>query len=86
MSRNGTSAIYESTYYLGIVYVKLATEQKLHGVSTYLPNLEALCLKHVWNTLSATKISSPRLRPLAFRWSEIHSYESSQFIRILPKT
>ena len=47
MSRNGTSAIYESTYYLGIVYVKLTTEQKLHGVSTYLPNPEALCLEHV---------------------------------------
>ena len=28
MSRNSTSAIYESTYYLGIVYAKLATDQK----------------------------------------------------------
>ena len=31
MSKNGTSAIYKSTYYLGIVYVKLAT--KLHRTS-----------------------------------------------------
>jgi hypothetical protein len=29
MSRNGTSAIYESTYYLGIVYAKLATNWKV---------------------------------------------------------
>ena len=28
MSRNGTSAIYESTHYLVIVYMKLATDQK----------------------------------------------------------
>ena len=28
MSRNGTSAIYKSTYYLGIVYMKLATNWK----------------------------------------------------------
>jgi hypothetical protein len=28
MSRNSTSAIYESTYYLGIVYMKLATNWK----------------------------------------------------------
>ena len=63
MSRNGTSAIYKSTYYLGIVYVKLATNQKLHVVSTYLPNLEALCLECIWNTHSATMISSPRPRP-----------------------
>ena len=48
MSGNSTSAIYDSTYYLGIVYVKLATEQKLHGVSTYLPNLEVLCLEHLF--------------------------------------
>jgi hypothetical protein len=34
MSINGTSAIYESTYYLGIVYTKLVAKQKLHGVST----------------------------------------------------
>jgi hypothetical protein len=34
MSRNGTSAIHESTYYLGIVYAKLATEWKLWGVLT----------------------------------------------------
>ena len=63
MSRNGTPAIYEFTYYLGIVYVKLATKQKLHGVSTYLPNLEVLCLEHIWNTHLATMISNPRLRP-----------------------
>jgi hypothetical protein len=61
MSRNDTSAIYKSTYYLGIVFTKLATD---HGVSTYLPILEALCLEHVWNTRSATTISSPRPRPL----------------------
>ena len=64
MSRNGTSSIYESTCYLGIIYAKLATKRKLRGVSTYLPNTEALCLEHVWNTCSATTISSLRLRPL----------------------
>jgi hypothetical protein len=64
MSRNGTSAIHESTYYLGIVYAELATKWELHRVSTYLPNLEALCLECVWNTHSATMISSSRLRPL----------------------
>ena len=63
MSRNGTSAIYESTYYLGIVYAKLATKWKLRGVSTYLPILEVLCLECVQSTHSATTISSPRLRP-----------------------
>jgi hypothetical protein len=63
MSRNGTSAIYKSTYYLGIVYAKLATNQKLHGVSTYLPILKALCLEHIWKTCSATTISNRRLRP-----------------------
>jgi len=64
MSRNSTSAIYESTDYLGIVQVKLATKWKLHRVSTYLPDLEALCLERVWNTCSATIIPSPRPRPL----------------------
>ena len=64
MSRNGTSAIYESTYYLEIVHVKLATNRKLHRVSTYLPNPELLCLEHIQNTHSATMISSLRLRPL----------------------
>jgi hypothetical protein len=63
MFRNDTSAIYKYTYYLGIVYMKLATNQKLRRVSTYLPVLEALCLEHVWNTCLATMISSPRLRP-----------------------
>ena len=63
MSRNGTSAIYKSTYYLGIVHVKLATNRKLRGVLTYLPNLEVLCLEHIWNTRSVTTISSLRLRP-----------------------
>jgi hypothetical protein len=63
MSRNSTSAIYKSTYYLGIVHVKLATNQKFRGVSIYLPNPEALCLEHIQNTHSATAISSPRLRP-----------------------
>ena len=52
MSRNSTSAIYKSTYYLGIVHVKLATNWKLHRVLTYLPNPEALCLEHIWNTCS----------------------------------
>jgi hypothetical protein len=61
MSRNGTSAIYKPTYYLGIVYAKLATSRSFVGVSTYHPNLEVLCLERVWNTRSATKISS--LRP-----------------------
>ena len=28
-------------------YVNLAIKWKLHGVSTYLPNLEVLCLEHV---------------------------------------
>jgi hypothetical protein len=64
MSGNSTSAIYQSTYYLGIVYVKLATERKLCGVSTYLLNPEVLCLECIWNTHSATTISSPRPRPL----------------------
>ena len=63
MSINGTSAIYESTDYLRIVQAKLATEWKLCGVSTYLPDLEALCLEHIWNTRSATMIPSLRLRP-----------------------
>ena len=63
MSRNSTSAIYKSTYYLGIVHAKLATNWKLRRVLTYLPNPEALCLEHIWNTCSATMISSPRLRP-----------------------
>ena len=58
-----TSVIYKFKNYLGIVYVKLATKQKLCGVSTYLPKLEALCLEHIWNTHSATTISNPRLRP-----------------------
>ena len=64
MSRNGTSVIYNFTYYLGIVYVKLATERKLWGVSTYLPNLEPLFSEHVWNTHSTTMTFNPRLRPL----------------------
>ena len=64
MSRNGISAIYESTYYLGIVYMNLVTEWKLCGVSTHLPNPYVLCLEHVWNTCLATMISNPRLRPL----------------------
>ena len=63
MSRNSTSVIYKFTYYLGIVYAKLATKQKLCRVSTYLPNLEALCLEHIWNICSATMISIPRPRP-----------------------
>ena len=64
MSRNGTSSIYKSTCYLGIIYAKLATKQKLRGVSTYLPNSEVLCLERVWNTRLAIMISSPRPRPL----------------------
>jgi hypothetical protein len=64
MFRNSTSAIYESTYYLGIVYAKLATNQKLCIASTYLPIPEALCLEHIWNTCSATMISSLRPKPL----------------------
>ena len=64
MSRNGTSSIYEFTCYLGIIYAKLATERKLRGVSTYLPNSEVLCLERVWNTCWATTISSLRPRPL----------------------
>jgi hypothetical protein len=63
MSRNGTSAIYESTYYLGIVYAKLAINWKFCGVSTYLPIPEAHCLEHVWNTCLATTIPSLSLRP-----------------------
>jgi hypothetical protein len=64
VSRNNTSVIYDFTYYLRIVYVKLATEWKLHGVSTYLPNLEALCSEHIWNTCLAATTSNPRPRPL----------------------
>jgi hypothetical protein len=63
MSRNSTPVIYKSTYYLGIVYAKFATKQKLCRVSTYVPNLEVLCLEHIWNTCSATMISSLRPRP-----------------------
>ena len=44
MSRNGTSAIYKSLYYS---YAKLAIERRLRGVSTYLPDPEAPCSKHV---------------------------------------
>jgi len=62
MSRN--SVIDKSTDYLGIVQAKLATEWKLRGVSRYLPDLEVLCLEHIWNTHSATTIPSPRPRPL----------------------
>jgi hypothetical protein len=57
MSRNGTSAIYESTYYLGIFYVKLATNQKCCGVSTYLPIPEVLCLERVRNTALKLRIT-----------------------------
>jgi hypothetical protein len=63
MSKNGTSAVHKSTYYLGIVYMKLATKWKLHIVSTYLPNLEVLCLECVWNTHLATTISGLSMRP-----------------------
>jgi hypothetical protein len=50
MSRNGTSAIYESTYYLGIVYAKLATNWKASW-SFNLPSysgsaLFGMCLEH----------------------------------------
>ena len=60
---NGISVIYNFTYYLRIVYAKLVTEWKLCRVSTYLPNLEALCSEHIWNTCSATTTSNLRLRP-----------------------
>ena len=63
MSKNCTSAVHKSTYYLGIVYTKLATKWKLHIASTYLPNLEVLCLEYVLNIHLATTISSLRLRP-----------------------
>jgi hypothetical protein len=43
MSRNGTSAIYESTCYLGIVYAKLVTEWKICEVSTYLWSYANYC-------------------------------------------
>ena len=39
-------------------------QAKVHRVSTYLPNLEVLCLECAWNTRLATMISNPRLRPL----------------------
>ena len=54
MSRNGTSIIDDFTYYLRIISTTLATEWKLHGVSTYLPNPEMLYSEHVWNAHSAT--------------------------------
>src|SRR5258705_6813621 len=85
MSRNGTSAIYKSMYYLEFVMRSLPPsgsfaefqhtflirkrldrntfERKFRGVSTYLPDPEALCSKRVRNTRSATTISSPRPRP-----------------------
>jgi hypothetical protein len=47
---NGTSAIYESTYYLGIVYVKLATNQKVlqsFNLPSYTRStLFGTCLEH----------------------------------------
>jgi hypothetical protein len=79
MSRNGTLVIFEFTSYLRIVYAKLATKWKLRGVSTYLPNLEALCLEHIWNTHSATLISNLSPRPLSgqkyIHMSPLDSYE-----------
>jgi hypothetical protein len=50
MSMNGSSVIYDFTYYIRIIYVKLATKWKLHRVSTYLPNLEGLCSEHIWTS------------------------------------
>jgi hypothetical protein len=47
MSRNGMAIIYDFIY-LNNISTKLATRWKLCGVSTDLPNLEVLCLKHVW--------------------------------------
>jgi hypothetical protein len=84
MSRNGTSVIYNFTYYLGIVYVKLAIEQKFCGASTYLPHLEALCSEHIWNTHLANTTSNLRPRPSDGR--KYNSYELKRLIRNLPKT
>ena len=52
MSRNCTSAIYKSTYYLGIVYVKHATNWKA-SQSFNLPSysgsaLFGTCLEHLF--------------------------------------
>jgi hypothetical protein len=89
------------TNYLGIVCVKLATERKLHRVSTYLPNLEALCLECVWNTCLATTNSSPRLRPpggqkyiplspldsYVFYWRLRNTQEvTADWLKVLPMT
>jgi hypothetical protein len=49
MSRNGTSAIYKSTYYLGIVYMKLATERKLR-CNEYRRELETLIPQVHWTS------------------------------------
>ena len=55
--------LFTNHFFIQSCYAKLATERKLRRVSTYLPIPEALCSKHVWNTRSATTISSPRPRP-----------------------
>jgi hypothetical protein len=52
MFRNDTSAIYKYTYYLGIVYMKLATNQKA-SQSFNLPScsgntLFGTCLEHLF--------------------------------------
>jgi len=48
MSRNGTSIILHFyTFILKIIAMKLATKQKLRGVSAYLPDSEVLCSEHV---------------------------------------
>ena len=52
MSRNSTSAIYESTYYLEIVYTKLATNQKalwsFNLPSYFRRALFGTCLEHLF--------------------------------------
>ena len=54
MSINGTMIIYDFIY-LKNISTKLATRWKLCGVSTDLPNLEVLCLKHQENVETLTK-------------------------------
>ena len=73
----------QSMYYLEF-HAKLATEQKLRGVSTRHPVSEALLLE----TCLEYPFGHHNLYPEteAFGWPKIHFYESSWLIRILPKT
>jgi hypothetical protein len=62
MSRNDTSAIYKSTYYLGLVHVKLTTDRK----ASWSFNLPSCSGKHfVWNTFG-----TPVQPPQSLAWDQ----------------